>query len=265
MRHIYKKQSILLVSILILLISCKTSTTEPELPPNNPTNLNVSNIDYTTIALEWVDNSDDEEYFLLERAAGDSTQLTEIVELTNNTKTYIDSNLTKGSKYYYRIRAIRQGDLFSDYSNIVNATTLISTLEITPLDAQIEVNSNFNQIISLKDFEYPIFGISFRVMYDDSIISVNDSTGFSIGDFFGNNSISFAKVDSSKIFITISLTQGSNKKTGSGELCRYLSTGLAVGQTFINIQNDELFFYDEYGNTISTPDFRIIFSKVTVQ
>lgn len=265
MKYICKKQSILLMSILILLISCKTSTTEPELPPNNPTNLNVYNIDYTIISLEWTDNSDNEEFFLLERGDGDSTLLSEIVELTSNTKTYIDSNLTKGSKYYYRIRAIRKGDLYSDYSNIIGVTTLISKLEITPFEEQVSYNSTYNQIISLNDFEYPIFGISFRVRYDDSIISVNDSSDFNVGNYFGNNSILFAKADSSKIFITISLTQGSDKKTGSGELCRYVSTGFAVGQTFITIQDDELYFYDEYGNTVPTPDLRIISSKVTVQ
>lgn len=242
-----------------------SATTNVELPPNSPINLNASNIDYTTISLEWIDNSDDEEYFLLERAAGDSTQLTEIVELSSNTTTYIDSNLTRDTKYYYQIRAVRKGDIYSQYSNIADATTLISILEIMPFEIEINPNETYNQIFSLKDFEYPIFGVSFRVRYDDSIISVNDSTGFNIGNFFGNNSITFSKSENSKIYVTITLTQGDDKKTGLGELCRFICTGKNTGQTYINIQNDEIVFYDENGNTVITPDFKVLSSKTVVK
>lgn len=251
--------------ILFLLMSCNTSTTEPELPPTSPSNLIITNVDHSIISLVWADNSDNEEYFLIERRLGDSNQFTEIVELSSNTTTYIDSNLTRGTKYYYQIRAVRKGDIYSQYSNIADATTLISILEIMPLEVEISPNETYNQIFTLKDFEYPIFGISFRVRYDDSIISFNDSTGFIIGNFFGNNSIAFSKSEASKIYVTITLTQGSDKKTGSDELCRFLCTGKNTGQTYINIQNNEIIFYDENGSIVLTPDFNVLSSKTVVQ
>lgn len=265
MNFLFRYNPLSSLLILFILMNCNTSTTEPELPPTSPSNLILTNVDYTMISLVWADNSDNEEYFLVERGLGDSNQFTEIVELSSNTTTYIDSNLARGTKYYYQIRAVRKGDIYSQYSNISDATTLISTLEITPLDVQIGVNSTYNQIFSLKDFEYPIFGISFRVRYNNSIISFNDSTGFTIGNFFGNNSIAFTKSEASKIYVTITLTQGSDKITGSGELCRFICTGENTGQTYINIQNEEIIFYDENGSIILTSDFKVLSSKTVIQ
>ena len=53
-----------------------------------------------------------------------------------------------------------------------------------------------------------------------------------MGDYFGNNSISFIQSDNSLFYVTITLVQGEEKMTGSGELCRIDGTGLAMDNLF---------------------------------
>jgi titin len=83
-----------------------------------PTNLTGFVIATNSIQLNWIDNSDNENYFAVERSL-DKNNFTRIAALARNTNSYKDSagGLITGNTYYYRIKAYSNTD--SAYSNIV--------------------------------------------------------------------------------------------------------------------------------------------------
>jgi PKD repeat protein len=71
------------------------------------------------VQLNWVDNSNNEELFRIERSLNATSGFAEIAQANVNIPTHIDKNTKKGTKYYYRVRA-SSGSSFSAYSNIVS-------------------------------------------------------------------------------------------------------------------------------------------------
>ena len=76
----------------------------------------------STVALTWVDNSDSESYFVVERAT-ENSQFHEVARLNQNVTSYDDSLLTPNTTYYYRLRAVVSNAVMSDYSDTVSVTT----------------------------------------------------------------------------------------------------------------------------------------------
>ncbi len=90
-----------------------------------PSNLAASAVSSSQILLAWQDNSDDETGFKIERKTGNSGTFSQITTVEANVKTLIDTDLSAGTGYYYRVRSYSGvGD--SDYSNTANATTFSS-------------------------------------------------------------------------------------------------------------------------------------------
>lgn len=100
-----------------------TATTPAPPPvPAAPTSLAATPIGTQRIDLTWVDNSDDEDGFKLERKTGAGGTYSQIATPAANATNYTDLGLTAGTTYFYRIRAYNGvGD--SDYSNEASATT----------------------------------------------------------------------------------------------------------------------------------------------
>jgi autotransporter-associated beta strand protein len=74
-----------------------------------PTNLTLSAQVVTSgmpgkVNVSWTDNSDNEDYFIVERSA-DSVNFTDVAHPAANTTTYTDGGLQSGMKYYYRMKA----------------------------------------------------------------------------------------------------------------------------------------------------------------
>jgi autotransporter-associated beta strand protein len=74
-----------------------------------PTNLTLSSPVVTTgmpgqVNISWKDNSDNEDYFIIERSA-DSVNFTDVAHAAANTTAYTDGGLQSGMKYYYRVKA----------------------------------------------------------------------------------------------------------------------------------------------------------------
>jgi hypothetical protein len=81
------------------------------------------------LTLTWDDNSSDETGFKIERALNGSTSFTQVATVAPNVTSYVDSGLSAGTQYSYRVRAYNEaGD--SAYSNIVNYTT--ATINTAP-------------------------------------------------------------------------------------------------------------------------------------
>ncbi len=99
------------------------TVTTPALPAA-PSGLTATAGTSKKIILNWTDNSSDETGFRIERST-DNVTFTQITSVGANVKSYTNSGLTRRKLYYYRIRAYRTTNGFTDnssYSNTASAT-----------------------------------------------------------------------------------------------------------------------------------------------
>lgn len=109
-----------------------------------PTNLTAANAGSNSIILNWLDNSDNENYFTVERSS-DNIKFNRIAVLNRNVTTYIDSGngLSVGQIYQYRIKS------YSNTDSAVSNTTNIkfgSSILITPTALTANYNNNVGVI-----------------------------------------------------------------------------------------------------------------------
>lgn len=86
-----------------------------------PTSLSLSNVEDGSITLTWVDNSDNETGFRIERKL-EAGAWEFVTNVAAELETYEDSGLLDFSLYTYRVRAFN-ATLASDWSNEASATT----------------------------------------------------------------------------------------------------------------------------------------------
>ncbi|MEW6738261.1 MAG: RHS repeat-associated core domain-containing protein, partial [Acidobacteriota bacterium] len=92
-----------------------TVTTPPGRPPVRATALSVTVSSATQTELSWIDNSDEENGYIVERSeAGLAYQV--IATLAENSTSYIDNGVRASSKYSYRVKAYNDAGE-SDYSD----------------------------------------------------------------------------------------------------------------------------------------------------
>lgn len=100
-----------------------------------PTQLTAIATGATTVDLEWVDNSDNETGFALERADLETGEFFPLTTRPANTTTFTDQGLTPEQTYLYRLRAVVGQDT-SGFSNEVTVVTLATGVEDPYLNAQ---------------------------------------------------------------------------------------------------------------------------------
>ena len=90
--------------------------------PSMPSNLVATAISKSQINLNWIDNSNNEDGFKIERSTSATRGFSQIASVGANVNTYSNIGLSAGKKYYYRIRSYNSpGD--SAYSNVAFDTT----------------------------------------------------------------------------------------------------------------------------------------------
>jgi len=92
--------------------------------PDSPTGLTAEAISDTQINLHWIDKSNNELGFKIERKIGTVDAYTQLCTVGVNATSFNDTNLTEGVGYYYRVCAYGSSGN-SSYSNEANATTWI--------------------------------------------------------------------------------------------------------------------------------------------
>ncbi|VGO15084.1 hypothetical protein PDESU_03664 [Pontiella desulfatans] len=97
-----------------------------------PSNLAVSVIGSTSLSLTWNDNSDNEDGFRIERKSGTSS-FAQITSVTAGTTTCIDSGLTSGTTYTYRVCATNSSE-DSGYSNEASGTPAVQDANLIHYD-----------------------------------------------------------------------------------------------------------------------------------
>jgi hypothetical protein len=88
----------------------------------NLTDLTATTVSASEIALAWTDQATDEVSFAIERSPDGVTDWQQIDTAPADAETYSDDALSCDI-YYYRIRALYAGSLYSPYSNIDDAVT----------------------------------------------------------------------------------------------------------------------------------------------
>ncbi len=105
-------------------------------PPDPPSDLIAQALPGNQIALTWNDNSDYETGFIIDRRM-ENTDWEFLADVAMDTQSYLDSGLTPGVTYYYRVYAYGFGD--SDYSNSAHATSALlpgpANLQITHISS----------------------------------------------------------------------------------------------------------------------------------
>ncbi len=98
------------------------ATTPPcPAPPNAPSNLTANAVACDQIDLAWIDNSNDEDGFSIERSI-DNVNFAEIGTVAPNVTSYSDTTVEGNTTYYYRVRAWNENG-YSDYSDTASDTT----------------------------------------------------------------------------------------------------------------------------------------------
>ncbi|MDN5203881.1 M12 family metallo-peptidase [Fulvivirgaceae bacterium BMA10] len=173
-----------------------------ESPPRAPEMLAISDSTHATLTLTWLDNSTNEEEFVIERSKSGNTEFQEIARVDYNTTSFTDTGLEQLTNYYYRISANNSFG-FSEFSNEAHATTLIappfaptnlqadavSHLQIDliwsdnadnedefVIERSIGNNQNFQEIarIDPNSQTYPVQGLEEETTYYFRVYATND-------------------------------------------------------------------------------------------
>ncbi|HRU91934.1 MAG TPA: fibronectin type III domain-containing protein [Candidatus Marinimicrobia bacterium] len=90
--------------------------------PSAPFALRAMAVSASQIDLSWIDNSDNEEGFIIERSMDGGITFMQITNVRANTTTYQDQGLAASTQYFYRVQAYNVYG-YSDYSNYAMAMT----------------------------------------------------------------------------------------------------------------------------------------------
>lgn len=106
------------------------ATTASAGPPAAPSNLTAVSAGCNSIKLTWLDNSSNETNFELRRSTSQNGTYTTVATLPANTTIYTNTGLTKGRKYYYKVRAANAAGN-SAWSNTANAIPVCPKSSLT--------------------------------------------------------------------------------------------------------------------------------------
>lgn len=129
------------------------ATSEPiqTIPLESPENLIAEIVSDQSISLSWIDNCPFEDNYCVERKTNNS-EFEEIIQLKENSTSFLDENLLFGETYIYRVRGITQFNQ-SDYSEEISATIIVlapTNLETQTIDDQ-SVLLNWNDNCSFEE------------------------------------------------------------------------------------------------------------------
>ncbi len=98
------------------------ASTAPKLPIAGPDSLTASAVSFDAVALSWIDKSDNEDGFVIERSTANDTAWKPLNTVGINVTQFADSGLKDSTEYRYRVRAENIYG-YSDYSNTASAIT----------------------------------------------------------------------------------------------------------------------------------------------
>lgn len=137
-------------------------------------------------------------------------------------------------------------------------------ISFSPENQNISINESISLDLELQGLSDSIFAVSMEINYNDSILIFNDSTGFNIGEFFGDEIIYLIYENNTSIYFSISIQQGNTMVDGSGSIVSFEFFGLSPGTSVIEILPSNLKFFDSTGNEIIISNLESTTSIITV-
>ncbi|MCX6174920.1 MAG: T9SS type A sorting domain-containing protein [Ignavibacteriales bacterium] len=164
---------------------------------NTPTNLNATSSSSKN-NLTWTDNSTSETGYSIERKDGNASSANNysvVQTVTANSNSYTDQNVTAGSTYTYRIRAVNN-NAESDYSSTSTVSTVTAIEKDQRIPTEFSLDQNYpNPFNPTTIISYSIPENSFVQLkvYDllgnviTTLVSENQGTGIYKITFDGSN------------------------------------------------------------------------------
>ena len=106
-----------------------------------PANLSAQTVT-SQVVLNWIDNSQSEDGYTIERRQGSTGQFVKISEVNRNVSTYTETPLNDGTKYYYKVYAFNTNgnSTFSNEVNIVTTMLAPTNLSAQTVTSQVVLN-----------------------------------------------------------------------------------------------------------------------------
>jgi hypothetical protein len=139
------------------------------------------------------------------------------------------------------------------------------TISLSPAASEVSVNGQSTLSLMIQDNQKSFFGISLQVDFNNSVLNFSDSTGFTPGDLFDQNAVNFVRKNGSTIHLSMSQLNGQSSANGSGKICTLTFSAAALGNSIVEINQNDLLFYDSNGNEITIPNLKIGSASVTVK
>lgn len=121
-KNVFANLKIICLFLLVFFTGCGGSGGPPPPPPpplfDAPTNLMASVLSSSSIRLTWIDNSNNETGFKIERSTSETSGFTQLDTVGPDVDTYVSIGLTTNTTYYFRVCSFNS-DGNSDYSNVV--------------------------------------------------------------------------------------------------------------------------------------------------
>ena len=150
-----------------------------------PSNLNLEVISDSSIKLDWTDNSNGEDGFIIDRKVGSTgTWVSNYVTVSSNIKTFTDIGLTIGTAYYYRVRGY--------YSTYYSSYT--SEISVIPADPEGFVSMPTGSFsMGQDDVAMPVHTVNITRQYYlgkyevtqkewETTMGTNPATDYGVGD-----------------------------------------------------------------------------------
>jgi hypothetical protein len=138
-------------------------------------------------------------------------------------------------------------------------------LYFTPNEVTVSKNEQADVALAISGLTESIFGLSFQMIYDSTVISFSDTQEVEVGDFMGQDVIAFIKIIESTVHMSYTRIQGQESVSGSGVICIIPLTGEAVGNCRIQVLSDEIHFYDSIGEEIEISKIELEPMQVNVR
>ncbi|MFT4155041.1 fibronectin type III domain-containing protein [Parafilimonas sp.] len=142
-----------------------------------PEDLRVIHLTRQSVSLQWADRSSDETGFKIWRTLDSTGNYSLLATVDSNVTTYVDSNLTSGTTYYYIVQAVN-ASAGSNFSNAVSATTYSQAVYVNFTYAN-SASTPWNNTLAL-----PAAGNTWDNLFDDTGIPSSISME-EVDDFAG--------------------------------------------------------------------------------
>jgi len=134
------------------------------------------------------------------------------------------------------------------------------------LESEVEsVNPDevFKISIIIDNVDIPVYGAYLKISIDTTKINITENNSFQIGDYWGENSISFVREENGNLDITMVKTYFFEGAVSTGILGELNFKALASGETELNFLNQNCEFYNSLGEIIDIPNLE--FENISIK